>query len=341
MNFLKDINIIFKKIELPIVYSNDLKSIFALMNDTEDVDIKIILGYINYLDGVYFEYTLFDVVDNNTISFASASRLDRMNDSSENINNIFSRYCNSNEYYGWHKQRTTMSIGRFLTKILDKLEEVKTNFKANNVHDSVKEKFINSFKSNYIVLKQGVEELFFTVSGEEIRNYYYEKSYMSENGQLGSSCMRFKSCGKYLDIYVRNPEVCKLLCLKAPNGKIRGRAILWTLDNGEQFLDRIYTNNDSDINLFGTYINKMGIKYSHRFNYLDASINLIPIEYDMYPYMDTFRFYQPSTGLITNNVKQKKLYNTGEVLELRNTNGEITGEFELTNEECEADYLPF
>ena len=103
---------------------------------------------------------------------------------------------------------------------------------------SIIKKFNNAVKSK----RENIFKDFKIVKDEDIRKYYLYESYESDNHTLGGSCMRYEKCQKYLDIYVKNPEVCQLLILKSDDDKdkIKGRALIWKLTNGEYYMDRIY-----------------------------------------------------------------------------------------------------
>ena len=210
-----------------------------------------------------------------------------------------------------------------------------------NTTDKEIEEFVNKFKSTYDVVNNAFR-FFDIVEGEDIRKYYYEGSYESNTkGQLGNSCMKKGVCGDFLDIYCKNPEKCKLVILRAgKTGKIKGRALLWKLDDPaegcEAFLDRIYTNNDSDINLFIEFSKKNGWickkqqaagktlmilpsgKESRDWVKLKVTLNPEIMKYRMYPYLDTLKCYIPEIHLLTNDetIEPKKM-----CLELSQPNG--------------------
>ena len=69
--------------------------------------------------------------------------------------------------------------------------------------------------------------------------------------------MKKSSCQQYLNIYVENPEIIRLLIYKDDNDKILGRALIWKLnayndlDNkAPYFMDRVYTIDDATKKLF-------------------------------------------------------------------------------------------
>jgi hypothetical protein len=138
------------------------------------------------------------------------------------------------------------------------------------------------------------------------------------------------------DIYVDNPEVCKLVVLWSKNGnisggqyrsnKICGRAILWTTRNGDILMDRIYTNNDSDVDLFKKFANKNNwwckknqsssssfmAERGNESKSSDYIVDLKRWDLDAYPYIDTLCYLNSETGELSNskeNVGANRLLN--------------------------------
>lgn len=194
-----------------------------------------------------------------------------------------------------YKNPVKIKIGRFLNKL-------------KTFTDSEVENFTNNFKG-YIKFKTDTSR-FELISGEAIKSYYLEESYQHKTGQLGKSCMRHIKCQPYLDVYADNTEICQLLILKGYNtGKIIGRAIIWTLDNGDKYLDRVYCTLDSDMPLFEAYARLLGCKTSYNVIYdpdnptfNEFSIKPKKIDYPYYPYMDTFRYFYPNLGIFNSEI---------------------------------------
>ena len=120
----------------------------------------------------------------------------------------------------------------------------------------------------------------------------------SNGGQLANSCMRYPKCQEFLDIYVENPEVCKLLIFTPTEGKLSGRALLWTLENGKRYMDRVYTNKDSYDNLFLKWSNENGYPKGIEAR---SVVKVKTKDYELYPYMDTFLFYDADEGKLSNS----------------------------------------
>ena len=131
---------------------------------------------------------------------------------------------------------------------------------------------------------------------------------------------------KVLELYIYNKKVCKLVILYDDNGKlidgkyksnkIVGRALLWTLSDGDMFLDRIYTINDSDVDLFKKYAKNndwwcKNLQNTYKeFEMVKGEItkpsgilrvNLENSEFDYYPYLDTLSYLNINESFLTND----------------------------------------
>lgn len=155
---------------------------------------------------------------------------------------------------------------------------------------------------------------FTLVSGEDIRYWYNCEHYYKCDGTLGNSCMRYEYASSYFDIYVDNAKM--LITLK--DGLLTGRAIVWQM--GEiTLLDRIYTCFDYLENCFIDYAKEQGwwIRENNSLlstgddqywltpddNYTSSVRKVfkltIPKVYDLFPYMDSFRYYDDYKELST------------------------------------------
>jgi len=197
---------------------------------------------------------------------------------------------------------------------------VKQIFK-NKYSDKEIEEFVNLFKSY-----SNNGSTFKIVEGEEIKHWYNKKNYLEESGDLGNSCMRYESCQDYFNIYIKNPEICKLLILTNSSDELLGRALLWKLNNDCEvekdkekpifYLDRIYTIDDSTKTKFEQYAEENDYMYrlSSSFNqYKDfqwrgeefedykINIKLDKFKFESYPYMDTFKRLDVEEGVLHND----------------------------------------
>ena len=213
-------------------------------------------------------------------------------------------------------KETPFKIGKFVRNLLDKAG---AEFTAKDI-----EAFVDKFKSEMKKKKDIFNTNFKIVQGSDIRKYYLQDNYASDGGTLGSSCMRYYRCQKYLDIYVDNDNVSLVVFFdNEDESKITGRAILWTAiqnSTGEviKFMDRIYTNKSNDIELFRQYAIKNGFHYKYKQDYSEVPLmfnnnvlsdedSLITIENvhldydDLYPYVDTVKYFCDGDDTLTND----------------------------------------
>lgn len=231
---------------------------------------------------------------NDIVSFLTNKRIEKLYiDKTESYEDFLNRI--KNDPIIWeNKNRTKIKIGRLINKIST---QINVTFLDHEI-----ENFINSFKG-FNALHKGTSK-FELIRGEEIKDYYLYTNYQNTKGQLGESCMRYKRCQEYFSIYTQNVDICSLLILRGDGKKIIGRALVWQTEQGHLYLDRVYSNNDSDIVLFNAYARDfLGCKYSYdeifsfKFKkYLELSIRPKHIKFEKYPYMDTFRFYYYEDG---------------------------------------------
>lgn len=306
--------------KMMIFYSEAFRSLLTYMatgskaGEPEGVMARKLLNSENreeFLDN----YTLIDKTGkNDMISYVQTSRFYREHpDLKDELPKMRRHNQTISGSKFWTSGRTPeYGIGRWARRVYkDVLDEP--------VKDSEIEAFVNYYKSTYDGVYKGAEA-FELVKGEDIRKWYHVDRYEEENGQLGNSCMRYKRCQPYLDIYVQNPDVCQLLILKSDKDpeKIVGRALVWTLHDGpgvagRKFMDRIYTIKDSDRLRFLEYAkeNEFLTAASHTYK-----IQLKPdTEYSYYPYMDTFYSYDKRTGILSQDLSSSA------AVELRNTDG--------------------
>jgi hypothetical protein len=204
------------------------------------------------------------------------------------------------------RSRNDIKLGRLVNALLP------GKYTSKDIED-----FTNKFKAK--IKKQ--EEVFEEVTGEDINYWYYADNYEVMSGSLGSSCMARKK--GLFDIYVKNPDVCKLLIL-VKDDKLIGRALVWKLDtikvNNKEletnwFMDRQYTINDSLVEKFRNYAEEKGwitkTRNSHSSfeevtigeDYFNAKMTVkVKVEnYQKFPYMDTFKRFDPKEGILYND----------------------------------------
>lgn len=196
------------------------------------------------------------------------------------------------------KSKTKVRFGRFLNAFLEAIGSKYTS--------ATIEKFVNLFQSE-VELENNAMSFFKLVKGNEIKKWYHHRNYASNSGQLGNSCMRYDKCQSYFDIYTRNSDVCQLLIYEKDD-KLLGRALVWTLDNGKRYMDRIYTIKDNIDIFFIRWADENNVSYSSteqmKVNLsINWDIDFIIDENIEFPYMDTFKYYKPDESYLTNEYK--------------------------------------
>ena len=78
------------------------------------------------------------------------------------------------------------------------------------------------------------------IEGDELKESYYLKNYVPNNGTLSNSCMRYKKCQNkdFFKIYGDNAKM--LIMVPNRGRRLLGRAILWEID-GKIIMDRVYS----------------------------------------------------------------------------------------------------
>lgn len=173
--------------------------------------------------------------------------------------------------------------------------------------DSEIENFVNKVVAYQKINRADESATIEEVKGEDIRFWYNRKNYLSEKGELGSSCMSYERCQPYLDMYCVNVNQVSLLILKNKEDKLVGRAIKWKLDDGKSLVDRIYTILNSDTNIFIAHAKKMGYHYTldHRFYFDNKIVNIEPEvsldnwDFNKYPYLDNLQNLNMGNGVLS------------------------------------------
>lgn len=201
----------------------------------------------------------------------------------------------------WNTSRNEMNVGRIARSLC-----TKTGFVIN---DKDLQDFVLKYKSAYAIFHDEFRN-FEMVNGEKIRYWYREDNYNSSDGTLGESCMRHDECQDYLDIYCNNTNVCSLLILKSDGDLLKGRCIVWKKDN-DYYLDRIYTNDDSDEQLFIDYAIHKGYYYKSaakgsKWVKNGEVVETLVIKLDSFrnisyfPYVDTLTWFDNKRGILSN-----------------------------------------
>lgn len=182
-----------------------------------------------------------------------------------------------------------------------------------------KDKDIEQFVNIYKATSLNTDFKFKLVKGDDIAKYYNKKKYLTENGSLGSSCMSEESKGTF-KIYSQNESKVQLLIyIDEKSDKISGRALVWKLKDSpceaRYFMDRVYTNSDSDFYKFRQYAEEKGFLYKQKMNSsIDDNVKFkykggdvygeikvkIDADFKNYPFVDTLCFLSEDKKYLSN-----------------------------------------
>lgn len=270
----------------------------------------------NQKEGFKFSYIDLDDSGLDKISFITSTKASEViadykgKDKEKDINITNLEFNNARYDYDlkdklYTKFRSVTTIGKLINKLFP------GKFEAGGKPGQDIQSFVDKFKSN-----RDIKDLEL-VNGNDIVKWYYEKKYIDGNdteGSLGGSCMRYEECQDYIKFYAENQDVVSLLILKVKNNRgyyrIKGRALVWKLSYPVDriFMDRIYTTDNYDEELFKSYAKKEGWLYKFRQNSSDSEYivdsrddsknkisltvdNVNESSTDQYPYMDTLKYY--------------------------------------------------
>ena len=218
------------------------------------------------------------------------------------------------DYFKEKKNRVSIKIGRFVRKFLSE-----QSFRDFGISNKDIESFVNLYKSYFTPDKNNL----IIVEGEDIKKWYSEHNYATtcglRTGTLWNSCMRQAERNKFMELYSVNTDICRMLIFLTDDGKLRSRALLWdeVIDNHGvkyKFMDRIYSIYDHDVYLFKSwakengYITKLEQSAKNELFFdingtsqdLRLKIKLTNFNLDYYPYLDTFKFFDPINGELFN-----------------------------------------
>jgi len=240
-------------------------------------------------------YSLKFLLDYENIYFCDLSYVD-VSDKSDTISCLLNKdiFKLEPDEDRWNNdKRTNIKIGRFLKKILP--EE----------NDQILEDYANDYKFSFKLDKEDFGR-FKIAKGVNLSKWYLEKNYApTQGGTLAASCMRHMKSQKRLSIYIMNPEKIRMLYLLDPIGKLLGRALIWKLDEPNNFyMDRIYYTDNYVLKLFNNYAKKKGILTK---KYVDENNLVLKVQLNrdygppkINPYMDTFKFFVKTGNYLTN-----------------------------------------
>jgi len=302
-------------LESLLYYSPKFRDVISKINHPIAKDILSTEG-----DNISQDITFIDIDDKGVVSFSTMAKAikkisDFFDDKSMDMSQEW-RKEDADDMYRYDFQgigpgvyntsRNDIKIGKLVNKIVGK-----------RYRDSDIEQFVNLIKAAL----EGKQE-FSIIKGEEINDAYDVNNYLSRTGTIGMSCMNNRN---FLDLYIKNPEVCQLVILKEMN-KIIGRALLWKLNtvvetdtnkklNIQYHMDRIYTTDDYIVYKFQKHAEKNGWSYKTENNFsnknritfnkdvykVKMTVKINTGDYKVYPYMDTFTRLDIKSGILYND----------------------------------------
>lgn len=220
----------------------------------------------------------------------------------------------------WKSNRQDIKVGRSMNALLGiaNKNDINISYTPKDI-----ENFVNLYKMQIDKLNDKFS-LFEIVDGRDIEYWYNNENYLNTNGSLGSSCMS-DAPDYFFKPYVLSPNVSLVIYKSEEDDEvIIGRALLWKLETGETFMDRIYTTQDSDVELFRQYAKENGWMYKRYNNSSNDGDVVMPDgsyknmlltaqtakDIESFPYLDTLKYYSPDTGLMSNKsigVRSKKM----------------------------------
>jgi hypothetical protein len=295
------------RIEVPLRFSNEFDYVLR------EIDSPI-SDALRDLSGSPSDISLINIGDDNdSATFTTSIKLSQHfnTQDSRELKLLISPLRNSSSEI-YHKNRTSIKIGRLLKKLL-----------GSKYSDVEIEKFVNQYKSSLDdkILSFDTWSDYQIVSGYSSKFYTYSGS---SSNPLMNSCMN----DQYTLVEFYNYVPVKLLVLSNNEGHVFGRALIWKTDKG-YFMDRIYTAFDSDYYKFINFakdhdmiykaVNKSGPKIEYVKNgvtgwfpmKINLKFNIMEYDADQFtgspkniPYMDTFIYgqdnylsnYEPTEG---------------------------------------------
>lgn len=262
-----------------------------------------------WLDDKYVRQNYFDVTDkDDMLSFLQSNKVPKDWDSDDDPSLPYTI-----------SGRNEIKVGK-IVRLLSSAPEIldRLDFKPT---DKDFEEFVNAYKAS----KVSNDKEFRLVSGDDIAKYYQSKHYFSSHGALGGSCMADEDKSTF-KVYTENPKKVQLLILVDSNDKVHGRALIWKLKDSpceaKYFMDRVYTNADSDVYKFKQFAEEKGFLHKQKNNsYIEDNIKFIykgnPIlgevkvkldgDFKEYPFIDTMCFLSKKLGDLS-NIPSKDCY---------------------------------
>lgn len=177
-------------------------------------------------------------------------------------------------------RRRYCSVSKFLKGVARQKGLSITDVEADRMGQLVGNHFPNSY--NYVF---------------EVFRGFVQQAYRDSTGEM-RSCMSGES-SRYVRWYDENPEkvgIVKIL----QGGDYIGRALIWTTDQGDTVVDRVYpSNNGPHTNALHRWCEENGYDYKtcqsscdghFHSSRTDYTVTMVPPENNEFPYLDTFKY---------------------------------------------------
>lgn len=251
--------------------SDDFVEILKSMNTSSKIE-DLILGWIETQSDINTNVNSFDIGDeNDKIKHFQDRQYQRFKQSGEDIS---------------RRTKLQANVGSLIRGILDQNQ---SSFNQEQIQE-----FVTAYKSQWNKKYKSSE--FSIVSGRDINFWYNENNYAQGGlSHLGSSCMRQPFKNHRINFYSDNPDRVSMVILTeysdGGKGKLLARALVWKLDDGRNYIDRIYFNSDDIFLNVKDWVKRNFPGSLFHFDSPDLkniTISLKKTNYKEYPFMDTF-----------------------------------------------------
>ena len=202
------------------------------------------------------------------------------------------------------KKKLQIKLGRLLRKLIVSYNKLVKD--TNNTPIVLTDEVIEKLHNKWVSYNLGIEcEM---VRGNDILKGYTGKHYTRDKSI--QSCMTDKH--NFLRLYTDNPNQISLMIFYL-NHEICGRCLVWKCDDGKLYHDRIYFSHDWLRPAILASIEKNSLLSVTT----NQTVTLEKVEFDHYPYIDTFQYCNTKDKVVKN-------YRDGCNRNFRSTGGSYT-----------------
>ena len=185
-------------------------------------------------------------------------------------------------------KKLKIKLGRLLRKLIVNYNAIIKDTKNNPI--VLNDELIEGLHNKWVSYNLGIDSEI--VYGKDILKGYTSKYYTKD--KQFTSCMtdRFD----FLKMYTDNPNQIGLMIFYL-NHEVCGRCLVWTADDGKMYHDRVYYSHDWIRPAILATIEKASLQSITT----NLTVTLDNIDFDYYPYMDTFCFGSTKDKKISNS----------------------------------------